>query len=175
MSRPEPGRERIREVLMHWSYKLRLRFRSLFRKSRVELEMNEELGFHLGNLIEEKVARGMTPEEARSAALRELGGLEQIKEECRDMRRVNFVEDLLQDLRYSGRALRKNPGFTAVAFLTLALGIGAVTSVFSVVDATLFRPLPYPQSRRIMGLARLSPRFDHPVAVSRADFLDLRS
>jgi hypothetical protein len=151
---------------MLWVEKVLLRFRSLFRRGNVERDLDEELSFHLEQQIEENLATGMSPDEARSSARRTIGGIEQIREGCRDMRRVNFVEDLLQDLCYSGRALRKNLGFTTVAVLILALGIGTVTAVFSMVDATLLRPLPYPQSSRIMELARLSPRFDHP----RADF-----
>ena len=105
---------------MRWFYKLPLRFRSLFLKSNVEQELAEELRFHLEKLIEQEVARGMTPEEAHYAALRELGGVEQIKEECRDMRRVNYVESFIQDVRYGLRMLAKNPSFTAVAIITFA-------------------------------------------------------
>ena len=102
--------ERIGKALMRWFYKLPLRLRSLLRKSRVEQELSEELRFHLEKLIEEKVARGMKPEQARYAALRELGGVEQIKEECRDMRRLNYIENFIQDLHYGLRMLAKNPG-----------------------------------------------------------------
>ena len=85
---------------MRFFYKLPLRFRSLFGRTGVERDLDDELQFHLEEQIEEKISQGMTPEEARYAALRELGGVEQIKEECRDMRRVNFIENLIQDLRY---------------------------------------------------------------------------
>ena len=98
---------------MRWFYKLPLRLRSLFERRLVERELRDELRFHVENQIEEKVAQGMTPEEARYAAVRELGGVEQIKEECRDMRRVSYIENLFQDLHYGLRMLAKNPGFTA--------------------------------------------------------------
>ena len=114
---------------MRWIYKLPLRLRSLFRNRRVEQELNEELWFHLEQLMEEKVARGMTAEEARYAALRELGAVEQIKEECRDMRRVNYIESFFQDVRYGLRMLAKNGSFTAVAVLAVGVVVGVCISL----------------------------------------------
>jgi len=138
---------------MRWIHKLPLRLRSLFRKSRVEQELTEELRFHLERLIEEKAAKGMTPEEARYAALRELGGAEQIKEECRDMRNLNFIENIVRDVRYGVRLLVKNPGFAVVAVLVLALGIGANTAVFSLLDQAILRSLPVKDPGRLVVIS----------------------
>ncbi len=159
---------------MRWKYKLPLRLRSLFRRSRVERELSDELRFHLDKLVEENTAKGMTAEAAHCAALRELGGVEQIKEECRDMRRVNFIETFLQDLRYGVRQLRRNPGFTAVAVITLALGIGATTAIFSVVYGVLLRPLPYPHPDQIVRISEVA-RDGHHMNFTDPNFHDLRA
>ena len=135
---------------MRWRYKLALRLRSLIRRKRAEMDLSEELQFHLQNQIDEYVARGMDPQEARHAALRSLGGVEQVKEECRDARRMSFIDNFLLDGRFGLRMLRRRPGFAAVACVTLALGIGATTSIFSVVRAVIFAPLPFRQPEKLV-------------------------
>ena len=127
---------------MRWYYKLPLRLRSLFRKDKAELDLSEELQFHLQNQIDEYVAQGMGPQEARHAAFRSLGGVEQVKEECREARRMNLTENFMRDLRLGLRMLRRNPGFTVLVILCLTLGIGANTAVFSWVEGILLRPYP---------------------------------
>src|SRR6516165_11236136 len=116
---------------MKWLKELAHSLGSIFRRSHKEQELSEELQFHLERQIEQNLAAGMPPEEARYAALRLFGGVQQVKEECRDMRRVSYIENLIQDLCYGLRMLRKNPGFTALAVSTLAIGIALNTAVFT--------------------------------------------
>jgi len=137
---------------MRWTHKLSLRVRSLFGQSAVDQALDEELRFHLEREITAKIASGVPPEEARSAAMREFGGMEQIREECRDMRSVNWIQDFFQDLRFGMRVLVKSPRFTLVAILTLALGIGANTAIFSLVDGALMRALPVSDPQNLMLL-----------------------
>jgi len=160
--------------LEHWFYTVPLRLRSLFRRGQVEAELDEELRYHLERQIEVNTAAGMPLEEARYAALRAMHGLDQRKEECRDMRRVRFIEDLWQDLRFSVRSFSKRPGFTAIILIALALGIGANTAIFSLVNAVILRPLPYPDPDRLISVFGSRNR-STPGSLGPTDFLDYRS
>ena len=136
----------------HWFYTLPLRLRSLFRRDHVEHELSDELQYHLEQKTQGYIAAGLASDEARRKAQREFGGIELSKENCRDTRSVNYIQDLVQDLGFGLRVLRNSPVFALVAILTLALGIGANTAIFSVVHGVLLRPLPFPKQDQLMML-----------------------
>src|ERR1044071_8328981 len=134
------------------------RLRALLKRDELDRELNEELRYHLEREAELHAGVRMTLEEARRAALRDFGGVEQARELCREARGVRVFEDLRQDLRFGLRGLRKGPAFTLAAAFTLALGIGANTAIFSVADALLLRPLPYEDSGRLVWVWGDNPR-----------------
>src|SRR5215831_10434007 len=144
----------------HWLFTIPLRLRSLFRRAQADQELDDELRDHLERKTEEYVAQGMTREEARRRARLDLGGIEQTKEKCRDERLVIWLQDLVQDLRYGLRMLRKSPSFTAAAILTLALGIGANTAIFTLLHASLWTPLPVTNPKEIFHIMRASSEGD---------------
>ncbi len=151
------------------------RIRGVFAKQHRDADLDDEFAAHLDLLAEENIRRGMTREEASYAARREFGGVEQIKETYRDRRGLPMLETFLQDLRYGARMMRKNPGFTALAVLTLALGIGATSAIFSVVNTLLLSPLPFADSDRIVLVQESIPKLvSGSMPVSAPDVADFR-
>src|SRR5205807_903345 len=138
----------------HWLYTIPLRLRSLFRWEQADQELEDELRDHLKRKTEEYVAQGMTQEDAHRRARLDLGGIEQTKEKCRDARGVNWIQDLIQDLRYALRRLRMAPAFTIATVMTLALGIGATTSIFTLAHAVLLKSLPVANPGELYRLGR---------------------
>lgn len=157
----------------HWRFTFPLRLRAILRGRRAERELDEELQFHLERKIEEGIATGLSPEEARYAALRAMDGLEQRKEEMRDMRRMHWLTDFVDDMGYAIRSLRRTPGPAALVVMTLALGIGMTTTPFSMVDALIFRPYPVPHPSDVVTLVSTSRdnAFDY---FSYREYLDIR-
>jgi macrolide transport system ATP-binding/permease protein len=157
----------------HWWFTARLRLRSILRGRRVEQELNEELQFHLEHKIEEGIANGLSPKEARYTAMRAMDGLEQRKEEMRDMRRIHWLTDFLDDARFAIRSLRRTSGLTAFVVITLALGIGMTSGTFSMVDALIFRPYPVPRPSGVVTLVSTThdSSFDD---FSYREYLDIR-
>ena len=134
------------------------RLRALFRHKSMEAELDEELRAHFERQVEKCIQSGLTRDEAKRQTRLEFGGLDQVKEECRDARGVRFLETLIQDIRFGLRMLLKNRGFTAVAVLTFALGIGATTAMFSVIEGAILDPFPYANTRSPGGGGRLTIR-----------------
>jgi putative ABC transport system permease protein len=143
---------------MRWHRKFSLRLRSLFKGNSVDRELDAELQFHLQQQIDEYMAQGMSGEQARYSALHALGGVEQVKEQCRRTRQVEILQNAVQDIRFGTRSLAKKPGFALAVLLTLALGIGVNSSVFSLVYGILLKPLPYAAPDRLMDVWEHTPK-----------------
>ncbi|HXO04681.1 MAG TPA: ABC transporter permease [Candidatus Sulfotelmatobacter sp.] len=151
-------------------------WRRLTHRRKMEDQLEKELRFHLDQHVNELIEQGRNPEEARRLASLDLGGPEQVKEYCRDARGTRWLEDMLQDVRFALRMLRKNPAFAAVALLTLALGTGATTVMFTVVNGVLLKPLPYPEPNRLVAVHGDSETWNTKIRgeqnVAYPDFLD---
>ena len=152
------------------------RVRSLLRSSRVDAEVQRELELHVEQLTREYIAGGMSESDARRAARLEFGPLDAIKEQCRDMRRVSLVHDLFKDLAYACRLFIKSPGFTLTAVLSLALGVGANTAIFTLIDAVLLRSLPVHQPSQLVEVSREGGRaLSYPMYEAMRDRNDVFS
>src|ERR1700693_6307409 len=157
-----------------WFYSLPVRLRSFFHPNQVDEELKEELHGHIEQQINENVERGMSPEEARRSAVRALGGIMQVEQQCRDAHGGSLVQDFVQDLRYGFRQLCRSPGFSVLAILCLTLGIGSNAAVFGWVEGILFRAYPLvAHQERLFAVAGMVPgkRIE---LLSWPDFLDLR-
>ncbi len=158
---------------MHWSTRLQAIFRSLFRRNQAESDLDAELRDHFARELESGIRAGLPPEEARFAAQRLFGSVALYKEECRDARGVGFIETVVRDLRYAFRRLRSSPGFSAAVILTLALGIGANTTIFSMVNAIVFRAFGVQNQNELVLFNRHTPQREDPM-FSYPDYQDYR-
>jgi len=155
---------------------LRARLRALLRPASADRELREEIGYHLAREIERHVANGVSPDEARRLAIAHFGGVERVREEHRDVRRVSWLEDLAADVRFALRALRRSPSLSAAAIITLALGIGANVAIFSAVNAVVLQPLPFPAQNRLMMITEENPeKHWHLQTTAPANLLDWRA
>jgi predicted permease len=157
----------------HWWFTAPLRLKSIFRRARAEGELDEELQFHLEKKIEEGVAAGLTPGEARRRALLALGGLDKQKEEMRDARHVHWLTDFLDDVRYAFRSLRRTPGLSVFVMVTIAVGIGMTALPFSMLDALIFRPYPVARPAEVVTLVSTSQENSYD-SFSYREYLDIR-
>src|SRR6202046_5477546 len=130
-------------------------WKSLFRKRALDEQLDSELRFHIETLVNENIAAGMAPQEARRQAMLEFGGHQQIKEDLHDVHRVSVIESTLANVKFALRLIRKSPSFSIAVILTLALGIGANSAVFSAIDAILLKPLPFPDGDQLVKLGQL--------------------
>lgn len=150
---------------------LRLRLRSVFFRTRVEQELDDELQYHLDREVQHGINAGMTAEDAHYSALRSVKDVEQRKEECRDMRGLVSLDNIMQDFRYALRQLQRNRGFACTAIFVLALGIAATVTSFGFVEAALIKPLPYRDQSRLFAVFESSPGAPRSW-LSYADFED---
>ncbi len=158
---------------MNWLRNLWWQFVSLFRQQKLDAEMAEEMRSHIEMQTQMNIQAGMESGEARCAALRQFGGVEAIKETCREQRGILWLEQFLQDVRYGLRTLRKGPGFTTAAVATLALGIGVNTAIFSIISAVLLHPLPYPGPDRLVQINSTHRKIEYDVSLP--DYRDWRA
>jgi predicted permease len=158
--------------IQRWWFTVPLRLRSILRGAQIDRELDEELQFHLEHKIEEGIANGLSPEDARYAALRAMGGLDQRKEEMRDARGIHWLTDFVDDIRYAFRTLRRTSAFTAFVVVTLALGIGMSSATYSMVDGLILKPYPVADPARILTLVSVT-RDDPFGEFSYREYLDI--